>query len=268
MAELIKPARGRYTTRHGEDIGRDSVTGAKGHVGVDIGHGDGALDDLKTSAPAAGRVTAAGSYGSYGDRLIIVHDDGTWSLLAHLAAIYVRVGDRVSQGQLIALMGNTGTVYVHLHWEYHLADGTAVDPVLHIPAVLAATVISPLIVQEDDDMPIPFKLDGTHLFFLDQGSIKHSNWDKEANYGLEVFKADKTWREGNTTNLLHLMRIFGIPEDVVVGTTGRQRNPTTGQDDDVEAGMILNPETGRFEHGGYWSRDRATYAMVARWVGA
>jgi hypothetical protein len=263
MAALIKPARGGYTTRHGEDIGRDSITGAKGHVGVDIGHGDAQLDDLKVSAPAAGKVTAAGAAGSYGNRIIITHDDGTWSLLAHLAAIYVRVGERVERGQLVGLMGNTGTVYVHLHWEYHLANGTAVDPVPYITA-LASTTTRPLIVQEDDTMPIPFRLNGKHTFFLSSGSIKHSNWDREAEYAKNVFVADDKWIEGNTQELVHLLNALDIPVDVVVGTTGKQRNPITGAMDDVEVGMILNPDSARFEKGGSWSWARASYAERRR----
>lgn len=128
MTTIVKCARGRITTRHGEDIGRDQFTGAKGHVGIDIGHGDSTAEDLKIVAPGAGRVTAVGKLGSYGLRIVITHDDGTWSLIAHLAAAFVKLGDRVGQGEHIGKMGNSGTVFVHAHQEYHLKGGAAVDP--------------------------------------------------------------------------------------------------------------------------------------------
>lgn len=122
--QLIKPAIGRVTSQHGEDIGRGFP-----HVGVDLGHGDGRAADLRVIAPAAGKVTTARAIGSYGNCLIIQHDDGTWTRLAHLARFLVTLGQRVEQGQDVGVMGNTGTVYVHLHWEYHLANtGTAVNP--------------------------------------------------------------------------------------------------------------------------------------------
>ncbi|GLU91359.1 M23 family metallopeptidase [Agromyces sp. NBRC 114283] len=132
MVTIIKTARGRITTRHGEDIGRDAYTGAKGHVGIDIGHGDATAEDLRLVAPASGKITAAGRYGSYGNRVVIAHGDGTWSLIAHMARILVSAGDDVGQGQDIGVMGNTGTVFVHAHQEYHRADGSAVDPLAYM----------------------------------------------------------------------------------------------------------------------------------------
>lgn len=155
MTTIVKCARGRITTRHGEDIGRDQFTGAKGHVGIDIGHGDSTTEDLKIVAPAAGRVTAVGTYGSYGLRIVITHDDGTWSLIAHLAAALVKVGDRVAQRQHIGTMGNSGTVYVHAHQEYHLANGAAVDPL----AYMSTTAGGPGTPIGEEDMPLNADID-------------------------------------------------------------------------------------------------------------
>lgn len=132
MVQLIKAARGRITTYHGEDIGRDQYTGAVGHVGIDIGHGEATAEDLKLLAPAAGWMTWA-TVGSYGRRAIIRHDDGSWSLIAHAAAWFFN-GARVEQRQHIGTMGNSGTVYVHAHQEYHLASGAAVDPLAYMSA--------------------------------------------------------------------------------------------------------------------------------------
>lgn len=53
----------------------------------------------------------------YGKYLVIEHD-GFCSLLAHCNSIYVEVGQFVSQGERVALMGNTGHSFGrHLHFE-------------------------------------------------------------------------------------------------------------------------------------------------------
>ncbi|HXG71264.1 murein hydrolase activator EnvC family protein [Plantibacter sp. RU18] len=126
--QIIRAARGRITTRHGEDIGRPFL-----HVGIDIGHGDKTPADLEVLAPADGTVTASGWYGSYGYRVLIDHAGGWWSLLAHLKdGTAPRTGTAVAIGRPIAVMGDTGTQFVHLHQELHQPDGTAVDPLTHL----------------------------------------------------------------------------------------------------------------------------------------
>ncbi|PPH47007.1 hypothetical protein C5D09_06405 [Rathayibacter sp. AY1C9] len=124
--QIIHGARGRITTHFHEDIGRGFL-----HRGIDLGHGDGTPDDLAVYAPATGIVVAAGRDGTYGNRLIINHGNGWTSLLAHLAAYTVRPGSQVHRGDLIATMGNTGTVFVHLHQELR-EHGQWVDPELHL----------------------------------------------------------------------------------------------------------------------------------------
>lgn len=152
MVSLIKAALGNINTRHGENAGRGFP-----HVGIDIGWGGG----LDLYAPAAGWLSWDW-VGTYGRRAIIRHDDGTWSLLAHAEAWFVDDA-RVEQGQHIGLMGRTGGPwgtagwFVHCHQEYHLANGTAVDPLAYMgaPAGLPATPIPPPEHREDDtEMPI------------------------------------------------------------------------------------------------------------------
>lgn len=145
MVTIVKTARGRLTSRHGEDIGRGFP-----HVGIDIGHGDATPDDLRLVAPAAGYMTWA-PVGSYGRRAIIRHDDGSWSLIAH-AERWFYDETYVAQLQDIGVMGNTGTQYVHAHQEYHLPDGTAVDPLAYMTAA-AGGDYTPLPEGEDEMSP-------------------------------------------------------------------------------------------------------------------
>lgn len=130
MTTIILAARGGITTHFRQDIGRGFL-----HNGIDQGHGNGTELDLQIKAPADGVVTATGRQGSYGNRLIIRHDDDTTSLLAHHERQLVTVGQWVTQGQIIAVMGNTGTKFVHSHQEYRAADGTQLDPLLHLAGV-------------------------------------------------------------------------------------------------------------------------------------
>lgn len=157
MPKIILAARGRITTHHLEQLPNRSWK----HRGVDQGHGDGEAVDLEIRAPAAGKVIAVGRDGTYGQRIIILHDDFTVSLLAHHARQFVKVGDRVEQRQLIAEMGSTGTIYVHNHQEYRDKFGAQLDPLEHLAtlsslsALDTITITEPAIVPEEDDTMKP-----------------------------------------------------------------------------------------------------------------
>lgn len=65
----------------------------------------------------------------YGNNVVIDHGFGYKSLYAHMSKINVRKGQSVKRGQVIGLVGNTGTsVAPHLHYEVRIND-QPVDPV-------------------------------------------------------------------------------------------------------------------------------------------
>lgn len=81
-------------------------------------------------ATAAGTVTYAGPYGGYGNLIIVDHGNGITSAYGHVfsSGIYVRPGQRVSEGQNIAGVGNAGvSTGCHLHFEVR-RGGLATDP--------------------------------------------------------------------------------------------------------------------------------------------
>jgi murein DD-endopeptidase MepM/ murein hydrolase activator NlpD len=106
--------------------------GYSGHTGMDIATNAG----VAVRAAAAGTVTKVvyNSYG-YGYHLVINHGGGVETLYAHNSKIYVKVGDWVEQGQLIAAVGRTGRATGnHCHFEVHV-NGKYVNPANYIGTV-------------------------------------------------------------------------------------------------------------------------------------
>ena len=85
-------------------------------------------------ATADGVVVHAGRQGGYGNLIKIKHDFGFETRYAHLSRIRVKVGERVSRGDRIGDMGNTGrSTGTHLHYEIRIG-GTAMNPMKYIKA--------------------------------------------------------------------------------------------------------------------------------------
>lgn len=94
------------------------------HEGVDLC----AADNTKIYASGNGVVSRNTFQSGLGNYIVISHGYGYESLYAHLNKALVSVGDSVTKGDFIALMGTTGTsTQVHLHYEVH-KNGTPVNP--------------------------------------------------------------------------------------------------------------------------------------------
>ncbi|TAN49668.1 MAG: M23 family peptidase [Rhodospirillales bacterium] len=125
-ALLRTPADGaRITSKFGSR--KHPILGySRMHKGIDFG--------LPTGAPiqAAGEgvVEMAGPNSGYGNYLRIRHTNGYATAYAHLSGFAkgVRVGKRVSQGQVVAYVGSTGmSTGPHLHYEV-MVNGHQVNP--------------------------------------------------------------------------------------------------------------------------------------------
>lgn len=101
----------------------------KNHTGIDIGNaGFGA----PVVAAADGIVTMAGSYGGYGNCVMINHGDGISTLYGHGQTILTEVGKEVKKGDLIMEVGSTGvSTGPHLHFEVRV-NGKIVDPMPYL----------------------------------------------------------------------------------------------------------------------------------------
>lgn len=101
------------------------ITGQrKFHAGLDFG----AAYGQPIYAAAPGVVTFAGEKGGYGNTVEVKHNNRESTLYGHASKLMVSVGQRVTQGQVIALVGSTGfSTGPHLHFEVHI-NGEHTNP--------------------------------------------------------------------------------------------------------------------------------------------
>ena len=109
----------------------DPFTGRRTrHDGVDIA---GKLGE-PVMAVAAGVVTYAGKRYGYGNLVEINHGNGFVTRYGHNSMVKVKVGQTVSKGQVVALMGSTGrSTGPHVHFEVW-RRGRVVNPLKYLNA--------------------------------------------------------------------------------------------------------------------------------------
>jgi LysM repeat protein len=111
------PTKGIMTSVFGPRWGRM-------HYGLDI--------DLETGdnvfAAWEGMVRISQYHSSYGNVVVVRHNNGLETLYAHMSQRKVRPGDHIEAGEILGLGGNTGRSYgSHLHFEIRYM-GDAIDP--------------------------------------------------------------------------------------------------------------------------------------------
>ena len=100
----------------------------KFHSGVDLAAPGGS----NILAAADGTVRSAGWNGGYGYCVVIDHGGGVATLYGHSSKLLVSSGQKVSKGQVIALVGTTGmSTGNHLHFEV-LKNGATTDPMPYL----------------------------------------------------------------------------------------------------------------------------------------
>jgi murein DD-endopeptidase MepM/ murein hydrolase activator NlpD len=124
---FIYPSKGRLTSRFG--YRPNPFTGVREfHNGIDIGN----VVGTRIDAAMQGKVARTGYYAGLGKYIILMHPDRYQTLYGHLNRISVKQGMRVSQGQKIAEMGNTGySTGPHLHFTI-FKDSVPVDPLKYL----------------------------------------------------------------------------------------------------------------------------------------
>lgn len=116
--KLAWPAKGPVITKFN----------GQGSKGIDIAGEAGST----IRAAAAGKVTYSGKgIRSYGNLLIIQHDNAHLTVYAHNQSLLVKEGQSVKAGDAIATMGSSGANRVKLHFELRVR-ATAVDPMPYL----------------------------------------------------------------------------------------------------------------------------------------
>lgn len=111
----------RITSNYGSRSGRM-------HYGTDFGVSPG----TPVKAAASGVVTTSGWSTGYGKLIVIDHGQGVKTCYAHNSQLLFSSGDRVEQGQVIAISGNTGrSTGPHLHFEVRV-NNKAQNPLNYI----------------------------------------------------------------------------------------------------------------------------------------
>ena len=113
----------RITSPFGDTEDRSSP-----HKGLDIGAVSVGVAGDPIYASASGTVIIAKYSATAGNYITIDHGNGFSTVYMHCSALKVSVGDTVTQGQTIGLMGTTGNSNgVHLHFAM-IKNGTYVNP--------------------------------------------------------------------------------------------------------------------------------------------
>ena len=126
-----------------------------GHRGMDLVGKNYTIDDI-ISYDSGQVLMAVTGYGNgagegvnwrYGNFVKVLHDNGTVCLYAHMEYVSVKVGQRVSKGQILGRMGNSGNSFGgHLHWEFWTKNdyNSNIDPAPYLapkePVVLPKSV--------------------------------------------------------------------------------------------------------------------------------
>ncbi len=114
------PIKGTISSRYGVS----SRIRSSNHTGLDIA----APSGTPIKVIASGKITHASYQGSYGNLVKVDHGNGLETWYAHTSKMYVKVGQKVEAGEVIATVGSTGnSTGNHLHLEIRI-NGKHVNP--------------------------------------------------------------------------------------------------------------------------------------------
>lgn len=131
IADPVPNWRQHITSHQGHRANPFSGGGGETHNGMDIAvpHG------TPIQAVKPGKVVFAGEQGSYGNLVVLQHNDGTFTKYAHQSKLNVQVGQDVQAGDVIGAVGSTGrSTGAHLHFEVRKGspNGELLDPTAYL----------------------------------------------------------------------------------------------------------------------------------------
>lgn len=163
-----------------------------------VAHSDGTVIQARNNY-----ATNDKSGGSYGNYVLIKHKNGYYTLYAHMKynSVTVKVGQKVTKGQTIGYMGNTGYAFgAHLHFEVRDKNNRMIDPTKYINAdlpnsssntnsVVDYTGIITYQAYTDKWLPEVSKADDTESGYAGVGTQAISGFRCKPQYGEIIYEA-------------------------------------------------------------------------------
>ncbi|MCI8474236.1 MAG: M23 family metallopeptidase [Oscillospiraceae bacterium] len=127
---FVWPLRGKITSKYGS---RYIFGSYSFHSGLDIAASYGSSIVAADGGKVVFAGRGSGSTWSYGNYVVIDHENGLQTIYAHCSSLNVSTGERVFQGQTIARVGDSGRATgAHCHFQVKL-HGTTVSPYNYLP---------------------------------------------------------------------------------------------------------------------------------------
>jgi len=126
---------GYSTTHRAVDI--VGLNGTKHVADYVLAHTEGIVVWIQTGQK---NNTKAKGNATYGNCVKLKHPNGYYTLYAHLKNVNVKLNQKVSKGQTLGYMGDTGKAYgIHLHLEVRNEKDVKINPTNYLDADLPAT---------------------------------------------------------------------------------------------------------------------------------
>lgn len=213
------------------------------HKGIDLVGPGSTLDYI--TAHSDGEVVAVVSHidyntsksgkRTYGNYVKIRHDNGMYTLYAHMKynSVNVKVGQRVSRGQVIGYMGNTGYSFgAHLHFEVRNENDQYVDPTAFVDADLPAPKM-----PEPAPTPVELKYKVGDRVKIN-GVYKSSTDSEKIAPAITVGKITKILEGTKNPYLLEDGNIGWVNDDVIVSIFEEPKN------DSIKVGDLVRVKKG------------------------
>ncbi len=134
MSRVLYQAENQITNGYKSSHPAVDLVKKKNETDTIIAHTGGIVTIAKTGVPHDPGSTGNRSYGNF---VKIKHDNGYYTLYAHLKDVYVKKDQRVNTGEKIGYMGETGNAYgAHLHFEVRNPSDRRIDPTPYLDANL------------------------------------------------------------------------------------------------------------------------------------
>lgn len=134
MSRVLKTGSNQITQNYSPTHGGVDLVKYRSCTDYIIAHSDGEVVEVRKDYNRTDRT--GNSYGNY---VKIKHKNSYYTLYAHLqyGSVTVSVGDKVSKGQVIAYMGNTGYSFgAHLHFEVRNPNNERINPTQYLDSDL------------------------------------------------------------------------------------------------------------------------------------